>query len=156
MLSRVHQNLVEHGSFRGAIDDPPVNSEMDLVACISIAAVCLHAAYLPKEYGISVALTFDDKILIEKSMSENLIPLLCGPILKCLALAQRNSAVGLCNQGLMGGSMTMEAKQMRFLVNSKYRNRSPKCLLVLLEYVGHRFVIVYSNFSGHHLSASIS
>ncbi|PRD25294.1 UNVERIFIED_CONTAM: hypothetical protein NCL1_41324 [Trichonephila clavipes] len=34
-----------------------------------LIGICLHAAYLPKEYGISVALTFDDKILIEKSMS---------------------------------------------------------------------------------------
>ncbi|GFW69938.1 hypothetical protein TNCV_1403911 [Trichonephila clavipes] len=31
-FSRVHQNLVEHGSFRATIDDTPVNSEMDLVA----------------------------------------------------------------------------------------------------------------------------
>ncbi|GFY63219.1 DUF4773 domain-containing protein [Trichonephila inaurata madagascariensis] len=42
--------------------------------------ICLHAAYLPKEYGISIALTFDDKILIEKSMSVRNPPSICLPI----------------------------------------------------------------------------
>ncbi|GFX08369.1 hypothetical protein TNCV_3268581 [Trichonephila clavipes] len=31
-FARVHQNLVEYGSFRAMIDDAPVKSEVDLVA----------------------------------------------------------------------------------------------------------------------------
>ncbi|GFW75643.1 HSP70 family member 2 [Trichonephila clavipes] len=38
----LHQNLVEHGYFRAKIDDMPVNSEMDLVARISIAADTIY------------------------------------------------------------------------------------------------------------------
>ncbi|GFW17757.1 hypothetical protein TNCV_1133571 [Trichonephila clavipes] len=37
-----HQNLVEHGSLRVIIDDMPINSEMDLVARISIAAATIR------------------------------------------------------------------------------------------------------------------
>ncbi|GFX16887.1 hypothetical protein TNCV_2518651 [Trichonephila clavipes] len=40
-LARVHQNLVEHGSFRATIDNTPVNSEMDLVARISNTAATI-------------------------------------------------------------------------------------------------------------------
>ncbi|GFU73478.1 hypothetical protein TNCV_137641 [Trichonephila clavipes] len=38
----VHQNLAEDRSFRAMIDDIPVNSEMDLMARIFIAAVTIH------------------------------------------------------------------------------------------------------------------
>ncbi|GFU19736.1 hypothetical protein TNCV_3960841 [Trichonephila clavipes] len=38
----VHQNLVEHETFRARIDDMPVNFEMDLVARISIAAATIR------------------------------------------------------------------------------------------------------------------
>ncbi|GFX11908.1 hypothetical protein TNCV_2996921 [Trichonephila clavipes] len=42
MFARVHQNLAKHGSFKAKIDDTPVNSEMDLVARISIAAATIR------------------------------------------------------------------------------------------------------------------
>ncbi|GFX82473.1 hypothetical protein TNCV_2166211 [Trichonephila clavipes] len=32
VFARMHQNLVEHGSFRATIDDMPVKSEMDLLS----------------------------------------------------------------------------------------------------------------------------
>ncbi|GFV55941.1 hypothetical protein TNCV_7391 [Trichonephila clavipes] len=38
----VHQNLVEHGSFRTTIEDTPANFEIDLVARISIATATIH------------------------------------------------------------------------------------------------------------------
>ncbi|GFW89124.1 hypothetical protein TNCV_2685581 [Trichonephila clavipes] len=41
-FTRVHQDLAELGSFGATIDDPPVNSEMDLVASISIAAATIY------------------------------------------------------------------------------------------------------------------
>ncbi|GFT06454.1 hypothetical protein TNCV_3355911 [Trichonephila clavipes] len=41
-FARVHQNLAEHGSFGATIDDTLVNSEMDLVARISIAAATIR------------------------------------------------------------------------------------------------------------------
>ncbi|GFW79299.1 hypothetical protein TNCV_2477061 [Trichonephila clavipes] len=41
-FARVHQNLAEYGSFKATIDDTPVNSEMDLVARISITADTIH------------------------------------------------------------------------------------------------------------------
>ncbi|GFW29224.1 hypothetical protein TNCV_4132981 [Trichonephila clavipes] len=41
-FTRVHQNLAEHGSFGATIDDTPVNSEMDLVARISIASATIR------------------------------------------------------------------------------------------------------------------
>ncbi|GFV63148.1 hypothetical protein TNCV_3025771 [Trichonephila clavipes] len=40
-LTRLYHNLVEHGSFRATIDDMSVNSEMDLVARISIVAATI-------------------------------------------------------------------------------------------------------------------
>ncbi|GFW24336.1 uncharacterized protein TNCV_605831 [Trichonephila clavipes] len=39
---QVHQNLVEHRSFRATIDETPVNSEMDLAAQISISTATSH------------------------------------------------------------------------------------------------------------------
>ncbi|GFX99104.1 hypothetical protein TNCV_2492851 [Trichonephila clavipes] len=36
--------------------------------------------------------------------------------------------VGFCNQRLMDSSMTMETKQMSFLVDGNYRNNSTGCL----------------------------
>ncbi|GFU07935.1 hypothetical protein TNCV_2271541 [Trichonephila clavipes] len=32
MLTRVHQNVVEHGTFRATIDDMPLDSEIDLLS----------------------------------------------------------------------------------------------------------------------------
>ncbi|GFR04297.1 DUF4773 domain-containing protein [Trichonephila clavata] len=42
--------------------------------------ICLQTAYLSKEYGVSVALTMDDKILIKKSVSARNPPPICLPI----------------------------------------------------------------------------
>ncbi|GFX82011.1 hypothetical protein TNCV_2572101 [Trichonephila clavipes] len=58
--------------------------------------------------------------------------------------------VGFCNQRLMDSRMTMEIKQMGFLVNGIYRNNSIKRLLELLEHVGHEFDAVFPNFFGQH------
>ncbi|GFV61718.1 hypothetical protein TNCV_188761 [Trichonephila clavipes] len=41
-LAGLHQNQVEHGSFRAPTDDTHVNSKMDLVARISIAAATIR------------------------------------------------------------------------------------------------------------------
>ncbi|GFX31182.1 hypothetical protein TNCV_2026831 [Trichonephila clavipes] len=40
-LARVYQNLAKRGSFRATIDGTPINSEMDLVARISIVAATI-------------------------------------------------------------------------------------------------------------------
>ncbi|GFW72316.1 hypothetical protein TNCV_703531 [Trichonephila clavipes] len=40
-FARVYQNLVEHGSLTATTDDTPVNSKMDLVALIYIAAATI-------------------------------------------------------------------------------------------------------------------
>ncbi|GFY06993.1 hypothetical protein TNCV_4202641 [Trichonephila clavipes] len=44
-FTRLHQNLAKHGSFRVTIDDTPVNSEMDLVARISIASATIRETH---------------------------------------------------------------------------------------------------------------
>ncbi|GFW93359.1 DUF4773 domain-containing protein [Trichonephila clavipes] len=42
--------------------------------------ICLQTAYLSKEYGVSVSLTMDDKVLIKQSVSARNPPPVCLPI----------------------------------------------------------------------------
>ncbi|GFU33374.1 hypothetical protein TNCV_4362111 [Trichonephila clavipes] len=49
-FASVHYNLAEHGSFREMIDETPVNSKMDLVAGMSIAAATIRETSGIAEY----------------------------------------------------------------------------------------------------------
>ncbi|CAL1290473.1 unnamed protein product [Larinioides sclopetarius] len=86
---------------------------------------------------------------------ENVFPFIYGLILTCLAQPQPSSAVGLCNQIIMGGGK-IETKQMHFLADGIYRKNSSGCLLELLEYVDHGLEAVFPNFFRQHSSVSIS
>ncbi|GFU34164.1 hypothetical protein TNCV_3199561 [Trichonephila clavipes] len=77
-------------------------------------------------------------------------------ILKYLAPSQPSSVVRLCIQRFIGSSTTMKTKKMFFLADGIYRNNSTRCLSELLEYVSHRFGVVFWSFFGQHLSVSIS
>ncbi|GFV02434.1 transposable element Tc1 transposase [Trichonephila clavipes] len=91
----------------------------------------VHLIVIPSIHG-GLRYMISSVVILEVTMiqpvklsQQNLLPLLYGPILKCLVPAQRNSVVGFCDQRLMGGNTAMETKQKGFLVYGCYRNNSP-------------------------------
>ncbi|GFV65294.1 RNase H domain-containing protein [Trichonephila clavipes] len=76
-FARVHQNLVEHISFKITIDATPVNSEMDLVARISLAPATIRVLQCSRVWGEALKIKMSSKYL-RRIQRRILLRVICG------------------------------------------------------------------------------